>query len=374
MTSKQSHLQGLRALIWSLSLVSPLALLAQDEPTELEAFIAEETSAEDSDSLLPTDRTVSSAFFEDMTLLEIPRAITVLSPEAMEQFQIDDFGDLAKVGAGTERYNFYGIPGAPVIRGWQGGIYFNGMLRAFQRNEMPTSFGSLEAMEVVKGAAPAQFLPTHVGGYVNMIPKSPYFDEFRGSVKLEVGTYDLYNIQTDVGGPILIGDTPAAYRVSLTAQQAGSYYDRVDNDYISLYASVKARLSDNLRLFAGAEYYQFKSNENAGWNRPTQNLVSTGEYVIGEPLSLVRAGNGGFADRNIIDSVVFDFSSLTNGNVSDFRALVVPAAIIDAAVADGTITAAQRDLMKNMSDAQVLPLHPGLLQRGRHRFHGKHRR
>lgn len=337
------------------ALFTSAALLSaqSNEPTVLDAFIAEETAAEASDSLLPTDRTVSSAFFDDMSILDIPRSVLVLSPEAMKQFQINDFSDLDKIGAGTDRYNFYGIAGTPVIRGWEGGAYFNGMLRATQRNEMPTSFGSLEAMNVVKGPAPAHYIATQIGGYVDMLPKSPYFDQFRGSIEFQIGTHDSYRTQIDVGAPILLGETPAAYRISVTGQLSDSYYDAVSNDYFSVYGALKAKLSDRTSLFFGGEYYNFKSNENAGWNRPSQNLINNSQYVIGEPLSLVRPGNGGVADRNIIDSVVFNFSSLTNGNLQDFRALVVPTAVVDAAVLAGTITAAQRSFMKDMSDATV---------------------
>jgi len=336
------------------ALVLPAASWAQDDaPEELEAFIAQEVALEDSDSLLPTDRTVDSAFFDNMELTDIPRAITVLSPEAMKQFQINDFDDLQKIGAGTERYNFYGIAGAPIVRGWQGGIYFNGMLRPFQRNEMPTSFGSLEAMEIVKGPAPAQFVPSHVGGYVNMIPKSPFYDSKRGQTKLEVGSNNLYNFQYDLGGPTLIAGKPAAYRLSLTAQQAGSYYDDIGNDYVSIYGAIKMKSSEDTSIFAGFEYYEFKSNENAGWNRPTQNLVDNNQYVIGEPLSLVRTGNGGFADRNLTDAVLWGSGLFEERNPGDFRALVVDASIIDAAVSAGTVTAAQLAAMKDMSDATV---------------------
>ncbi|MBC2607875.1 TonB-dependent siderophore receptor [Pelagicoccus albus] len=326
-------------------------LHAQDdeEVTDLGIFISEQIAAEESDSLIPTDRTVDSAFFDDMDLVDIPRAITVLSPEAMEQFQINDFDDLQKVGAGTERYNFYGIPGAPVLRGWQGGIYYNGMLRPFQRNEMPTSFGSLEAMEIVKGPAPAQYIPSHVGGYVNMIPKSPFFDESRGSVTLEAGSNDHYNVQVDQGAPFMLGKAPAAYRLSLSVQDADSYWKNVGNDYLSLYAALKVKLSDKTSIFAGAEYYEFESNENAGWNRPTQNLVDNNEYVIGEPLSVVRPGNGGIADRNIVDGLVWGYAPLTNGNYADFRALVVPADIVEAA----GLPADQLAALKNMADAEV---------------------
>ncbi|MEM9158672.1 MAG: TonB-dependent receptor plug domain-containing protein [Verrucomicrobiota bacterium] len=313
---------------------------AQDDnpPEELEAFIAQEIALEDSDSLMPTDRTVDSAFFDDMELMDIPRSITVLAPETLKQFQINDFDDLQKIGAGTERYNFYGIAGAPILRGWQGGIYFNGMLRAFQRNEMPTSFGALEAMEVVKGTAPAQFVPSHVGGYVNMIPKSPFYDDNSGQAELSIGSNNTYIAKVDQGGAFLLGEKPAAYRVSVTAQQADSYYNFVGNDFTSIYGSIKTQLSENTSIFAGAEYFEFKSNENAGWNRPTQNLIDNNEYVIGEPLSIVRSGNGGLADRNLLDSNPY------------FNALLLPSSFVSDAVTSGSITTAQRDAMLDLSD------------------------
>ena len=320
---------------------------------ELERFITEAIAQEDSDSLLATDRLVDSAFFADMDLMDIPRSVLVLSPETIEQFQIHNFEDLHKVGAGTERYNFYGIAGAPVLRGWQGGIYFNGMLRAFQRNEMPASFCSLEAMEVMKGPAPAQYLPSHVGGFVNMMPKSPFFDTSRGSVKIELDSNNLYHVEVDKGGPFLAFDKPAAYRLSVTTQQAESWWDRVRNDFVSVYGSIKMKLSDDTYLYAGAEYYAFESNENAGWNRPSQNLIDHGEYVIGEPLSLVRSKNGGFPDRRLLGGMSSGRAPLLNKNYGDFRALVVPHAVIDAAVSEGTVSAAQLAAMKDLSDPHV---------------------
>ena len=329
------------------------SLMGQEQETiqELEAFITEQTANEPIDSLLPTEQFVSGAFMDGMSLFETPRAVTVLSPELLEQFNITDFNDLSKYGASTERANFYGIAGAPVLRGWQGGIYYNGMLRAFQRNEMPTSFGALDAMEIVKGPAPAHLMPSHVGGYVNMVPKAPYFDEFRGSVEVEVGTYDHYKGQVDVGGPIYIADSiPAAYRVSLTAQDSDSYYNGVSNDFVSVYASAKLQLSDSTMLTIGGEFFEFKSNENAGWNRPTQNLIDNSQYVIGEPLSLVRSDIG-IADRGALDSVVFGFSGLTSEQNQWFRSLVVPQAVVDSAVANGDISAAQRSTMLNLGDA-----------------------
>lgn len=344
------------ALLFSVLLFF-LGAIAQDQDEDtiltLEEFITIEVAQELSDSLIQSDRPVNSVFFSNMALLDIPRAVTVLAPEAMEQFQIDDFADLQKVGASTERYNFYGIQGAPVMRGWQGGIYFNGMLRLFQRNEMPTSFGSLEAMELIKGPAPAQLIPSHVGGYVNMIPKSPFFDESRGAFKIKIGSNSLYNFQIDKGGPFLAGGKPAAYRISLSAHQGDTFWKRVSNDFVSLYGSTKMQFSEHTFIFSGVEYYEFKSNENAGWNRPTQNLIDNGEYVIGEPLNLVRGEGGGFVDRGLVDGMLWGFSPLTNKNHADFRALVVPANMIERALSNGRITKDQVASMKNMADPEV---------------------
>lgn len=327
-----------------------------DGLTELQAFISEETALEDSNSLLPTEALVGGAFFGNMTIMETPRSVTVLTPRIMEEFRIDSFADLANIGAGTEQVNFYGVPGTPSIRGWKGGVFFNGVMRAWQRNEMPTSFGSLEAIEVIKGVAPAQFLTTQVGGMVNLIPKSPFFDRERGEITLKIGSHNFYNLQGDYGAPVLLGDrTPAAYRVSLTVQQADKYHDRIGNDFVSLYASMKVRASERLRFFFGGEYFDYNSNENAGWNRPTPNLIRNGQYVIGEPLSLVRSGNGGVADRNLIDQTVWMYGALGSdpAKAAAFRALVVPAGVVEAGLASGMVTPAQVAAMRNLADPVV---------------------
>lgn len=346
-----------QGLIGAFAATFPLWATAQEgELTELEAFIAEETAAEDADTLLPTEKRIGGAFFSDMTIIETPRSVNVLTPELMEEFRIEDFSDLQKIGAGTEQVNFYGVPGSPSIRGWKSGVFFNGVMRAIQRNEMPTSFGALEAMEVVKGLAPAQLITTQVGGYVNMIPKSPFFDKERGEVTLRAGSYNFFNLQADYGAPFLLGEnTPAAYRVSLTTQQADKYWDRIGNDFVSLYGSIKIKASDRLSFFAGGEYFDYNSNENAGWNRPTQNLLDNGEYVIGEPLSLVRPGNGGVADRNLIDQTVWLYGSFGDDpeKAAAFRALVVPESYVDSALSSGTLTAAQVALMRDLSDSAV---------------------
>lgn len=304
------------------------------EVTTLEQFIVRETAVDRTGDLLPTSRPLSSLYVADTQLVDAPRAVTALTAEVLRQFNITSFADLGRIGAGTQQLNYYGVPGTPILRGAKGSVLFDGMQRAYQLNEMPLSFGSAEAIDVVKGPAPAHFGPALAGGFTNLIPKSPYFDRTRGSVQFTAASHDFYNTQLDVGGPVLLGRTPAAYRVSITGQNAGSAYDTVGNDFISIYAALKAALTPSVTLFTGAEYFDYNSNENAGWNRPTPELIASGRYVIGSPLNIASPAWGGTADRNAL-----------YGN----PALVVSRAMVDAAVANGFITAAQRSAMNDLA-------------------------
>ncbi len=313
-----------------------LAPAADSDPsvTTLEQFIVRETAVDRTGDLLPTSRPLSSLYGDNTALANAPRAVTALTAEVLRQFNITSFADLGRVGAGTQQVNYFGVPGTPILRGAKGAVFFNGMQRAYQLNEMPLSFGSLEAIDIVKGPAPAHFGPALAGGFTNLIPKSPYFDRTRGSVQFTAASHDFYNTQLDVGGPVLLGNVPAAYRFSLTGQSAGSPYHTVGNDFISLYAAVKAALTPSVTVFTGAEYFDYNSNENAGWNRPTPELLTSGRYVVGSPLNIASPAWGGTADRN----------ALYNN-----PALVVSRATVDAGVAAGFITAAQRSAMTDLS-------------------------
>jgi iron complex outermembrane receptor protein len=286
----------LLALVGGLSgpLPAQTAPTTNEPVTELEKFIVTESAAAASGGLMPTSRSSDSVFGSAKSLLDIPRSVTIMTPELTQKLGLRSFDDVARVIPGGERPNFYGVPGTPFIRGDFAGTFFNGMQRAFQRNEMPTSFGSLDGMDIVRGPAPGNYGATQGGGYINFLPKSPYYDKFRGSLRTTVGTYNYFNTQLDVGGPVLALGKPMAYRISLTNQNADSYYNNVQNNYVSIYGALKARIAPDISLFTGSEYYNYKSNENAGWNRVTQDLIKNGNYIVGEVANITSAAGGGY--------------------------------------------------------------------------------
>lgn len=301
------------------------AASARETVTVLDKFIIAESAGYRAGDVLPTSRPVDSVFGSGQSVLDVPRSVTVLTPELMRRFDLQGLGDLGRIGAGTQVANYFGIAGTPTLRGVKASVFFNGMARAYQRNEMPVSFGSLEALDLVKGPAPSHLGPVPEGGYANFIPKSPYFDHARGSLALTVGTNSHQRAQLDYGSPVLLGRRPAAYRVSLTAQDSDSYWKNVGNDYVSAYGALKVQLGQDLHLFTGAEYYDFHSNENPGWNRVTQDLIDHGEYIIGEPQNIVSPAWGGRADQSLLT-----FPGAYTGQPANFRALILPAATAQA--------------------------------------------
>lgn len=300
--------------------------------TVLEKFIITESAGYRAGDVLPTSRPVDSVFGVGQSVLDLPRAVTVLTPELMRRFDLNNLGDLGRIGAGTQVANYFGIPGTPYLRGVKASVFFNGMARAYQRNEMPVSFGSLEALDLVKGPAPAHLGPAPEGGYANFIPKSPYFDRARGTLAVTLGGHDHRRAQLDYGSPALLGPWPAAFRVSLTAQDTGSYWRNVGNDHLSAYFALKVRPRESLSIFTGTEYYDFRSNENPGWNRVTQDLINRGEYLIGEPQNIVSAAWGGRADLSLVT-----FPGTFSGQPANFRALILPAATAEARIAPGLL-------------------------------------
>ena len=266
----------------------------------LEAFIVEETAQTTTETLSPLSMRMDTPFGEDLTVDALPRAVTVLTPELQELLQIDSYEALDRFGAGTQRLNYFGLAGSAFIRGARAGTYFNGMLRAYQRNEMPMSFGAFEGLEIVKGPVPAALTPTLVGGAVNQRPKRPYFDRARGSIEVEAGSFDQWQVQLDYGAPLMLLGKPAAYRISYTGHRSNRYYENVPHDFDSLYAAAKIKLSDNHRLFVGGEIYDFRSSEIPGINRPTRELIRDGRYVIGEPALLTGSAWGGQVVRPLL--------------------------------------------------------------------------
>lgn len=259
----------------------------ETEVRELETFVAEETGDDFRDtSILQTASPVTGVYGTPMQLIDIPRAVTNITPTTMQDFGIRGLEDLQRVSANTTQANFFGVSGIPYIRGRNANVFFNGIRKLYQRNEAPVSVYAAESIEVVKGPPPAHLGVGRVGGYVNLVPKTPNLTEAEGHVSATVGSYDFYQGQIAGSTPFQSGETVGAVMASVTGQLADSYYNNVEENFIEAYASGVIQLDKRNSLFTGIEYFNVDANENPGWNRVTQELIDSGTYIGGEPVNL----------------------------------------------------------------------------------------
>lgn len=272
-------------------LSGPLAGQDSTEVVELDAFITE-VSAEE--TILPSEKRSLSVFGTEQSVLETPRALSMITQGQLTDKNIQRVEDLDQFISGAYSAPIFGNIGVPFLRGDLGEVYQNGQRKAFNRNSFPISFNGVESVDAVKGAAPAVFgYGNATGGYLNFTTKRPFVDRTRTTVRFTYGDWDYARWQVDSGGPI---NDEWGFRVSYEGLDADSFYRGVENSSQSLFAALVFRPSDNVELQLNAEYLDADFTEVPGTNRPTQDLIDHGMYITGESIST----GGGFFGNTFV--------------------------------------------------------------------------
>src|SRR5882757_7937682 len=217
------------AMVVASGLAGPLFGQATPaEPvTELEKFTVSEVPLER--QILPTVRPIGSVFGDDRNIIDTPRSVTSVNKAWMDDRQIKNAMDFSQFSSGVYSAAQYGIPGVPQVRGDLAQIYVNGQIIPFSRNSTPLSFNGTEAMDIVKGPGSAVYGPQGQGpgGYVNLVPKAPYFDRTHVDTSVTLGywtsghSYSNPETTIDFGGPL---SDKLAYRVSYLGRWGNGYY------------------------------------------------------------------------------------------------------------------------------------------------------
>ncbi|MBA3832454.1 MAG: TonB-dependent receptor plug domain-containing protein [Chthoniobacterales bacterium] len=263
---------------------SPTPVPSRDSDQSVERLVVTGAEVPIEQDVVPTHQALSSVFGTDTNIKETPRAVTVVTARQIEEEHIRAFDDLSRASADVFTAAQFGVPGLPQIRGQDGEVFENGLRRNGGNNGygLPFSFNPVEQLDIVKGPPSAVYGPTQrVAGYVNFVSKQPYFDALHGEAWATIGEYDQYRWGLDFGGP-LTQDKKTAFRFSYEGEDSGSFYDFVEykaNDY---YLALASRTYDNLRIDFNVEYFDVPHYpDNAGFNRPTQDLIDNGRYVTG---------------------------------------------------------------------------------------------
>ena len=102
-------------------------------------------------NILPTSTDFSDAFGLDLPVTDIPRSISVITKEQLQNDNIVTARDFARVSSDTYTPYFNGNPSSVYIRGQVGDTFFNGIRIGFTSEGVgaPIDFNSVESVDIV---------------------------------------------------------------------------------------------------------------------------------------------------------------------------------------------------------------------------------
>lgn len=202
-----------------------------------------------------------------MSLRETPQAVTVITRQQMEDFNLNTIADVLAQTPGitisstdSNRTNFFSrgfairnfqIDGVPTI--FQTSAYANSAL---------SDMSIYERVEVIRGATGLGAGTGDPSGIVNLVRKSPTA-EFGASVNLTGGNWDHFRIEADVTGP-LTSDGAIRARAVAAYTNKQSFVDFQHDKSPSLYGVIEADLSPDTTIRVGADYLETTS-DGAAW-------------------------------------------------------------------------------------------------------------
>lgn len=248
--------------------------------------------------LLQHGETNSVTGFE-LSIKDTPRALTSVSVELIDLLNIRDLNDITTLTPGTFTSSFFGVAGSIDIRGTPGENYFRGVRRVDNPGNIPTPIAASDRLDIVRGPASPIYGPSKIGGYVNFVPKSAraesgaYLDKPVGEVAFTTGSWDRAVIEAEYGYKFNADATPVGYYLYGLHENSDSYYRNDGTRQTVLQAAFDSDINERTRVEFGVQYHNYHGNQNAGWNRLSQDLVDNGTYLAGTPLLNLDSDNSG---------------------------------------------------------------------------------
>lgn len=266
---------------WWFAALSQVAFhaVAQEKPIEIIEVIGRDTSS----VVLPSEESTEGLFGLAESLQDIPRAATVINESLMEEAAINDLHDIARFAPNSFAAAGFGNPSLPTLRGQLGELYEAGMRRQAGNNGLgiPMSFNAIEGMAVVKGAPPVMLgTSQRVGGFVNLQPKTARLNDINTQVKAQLGQWSQYRFQVDHNW--ILKEDEQGLRISVEYVDEDSFYDYHHHRSDDVLLAYKFAPNDDTQLDVSLEYYDVEWTDNAGINRPTQNLIDNNLYITGQ--------------------------------------------------------------------------------------------
>lgn len=295
-------------LVISLSAKTAWAEEEGEEVVELETFVAGE-EVEDDLGLLQTEP-VESVFGFDKSILETPRAVSSISAEFLDEFNVTNINDIVSFVPGTFTTSFFGVAGSLDVRGTSAENYFRGVKRINNEGNFPTAIGASDRIDVIRGPMSPIAGPGKVGGALNFVPKSAraetgqYLEKPTGSLGYTIGSWDKSVVKGELGGPTTVFGKSAGFYLYAEIENSDTYFVNDFNRQNLIQGTLNFELNDTWRVESGFMYQEWRGHENGGWNRVTQELIDDQVYITGQPAINIDSQ---FGDGNgLIDEVEMD--------------------------------------------------------------------
>ncbi len=214
-------------------------------------------------------------------LRDLPITVSVVPHDLVEDRGIARLGEALDNIAGAQRKQGYG-----------GVENFGAFLRGFDASFLTLRNGirdygfytlrdtaNVERFEVLKGPGSVLYGAVYPGGITNTITKKPVAQPL-AHIEAEVGSYDRYRAEADVGGPLT---ESIFYRLNLAYEDAESFRDQVGNEGFFVAPVATWVISDRTNITAEIEHKRSEYTWDLGLPRSPLSLQVPIERFLGEP-------------------------------------------------------------------------------------------
>ncbi len=367
------------AMLLATASVHGLAL-AQDNAETGPEQTADQPASVDPDTIVVTadrvglleTRPTDTVLGFDRSVVETPRAISVISDVTIERYLIEDIDDFITTTPGTFGGSFFGVPGSISSRGSISETYFRGFKRTLNNGLFPTPIGAAERVEVVRGAPPVIYGAGRVGGFLNFHPKAAKasdqrnFDTVEGALSVTAGSYDKFNLTGEIQVPVSLGGRKGGISLYGEIEDSGSYYRGRNPEHTLFQADINQDLGGGWSVQFGGMYFDSSGYlQTPGWNRVTQDLIDNGAYITGVDTDLTDTNGDGQLNLGEVDAVVGTFFGASNiRTFVDFGVFGFPDAYaLDSGV--GTTQLDPRDVFlsdRDIADSESITLYGDIVK------------
>ena len=228
-----------------------------------------------------TPGTIATATRLVLTPRETPQSISVVTRQAMDDFNLKSIDDVMRHTPGitvatydSERSSYFSrgfaiqnfqYDGIPILQDAQ-----------YSSGHTLTDTVIYDRVEILKGATGLLTGAGGPGGTINMVRKKPT-SQFKGYVDLGAGSWDNYRSEIDVGGPLtesgnVRGRAVAAY------QDKHSYLDHYQRQTSVYYGILEFDLSPDTLLTIGGDY-QDSNPQGSNWSGSASLYDSAGNRI-----------------------------------------------------------------------------------------------